>query len=477
MELHIRLTRTGDLSVQIYRQIREAVLDGRLGPGDRLPPTRELARRLEVSRNTVAVGYELLSADGIVEGRVGDGSFVSDFASRRAEMRAAPKGAICPRAVWDTLPKGGWEKPSQAYDFDFSVGIPDAAFFPFTEWRRLTARETRGGARHGRYQHPAGHLELRAAIAKHIGVSRAIRAAAEDILVTQGAQQGFDLIGRVLIAPGTCVAVEEPGYPFARMLFQTLGARVVGVPVDEEGMRVDAIPRQTQLVYVTPSHQFPLGHVMSFQRRTQLLDWAERSKALLIEDDYDSEFRFGGGPLDPIQRLDRTGCVVYAGSFSKVLLPTLRMGFIVTPASLRESLLAAKQLTDWHSDWVKQAAMARFIGQGMLARHIRKLNREYGDRYATLTAGIERHLGRWLRPIPARAGLHVAAETTAEAAGVDLERIVKDAAERGVRVEGLGKYCAESHKRRGLVFGFGAIVPARIEVGLLRLAESFRKTA
>ena len=266
MDVHVRLTRRGDLSMQIYRQLLEAVLDGRLRPGERLPPTRELARRLEVSRNTVGVAYERLVADGVVAGRAGAGSFVSGEPLPRAQSRRAPAGAVHPRDVWRDIPApvstpvaasvsapvpGRARAPVPApavrapvsVDYDFGVGTPDPALFPFTDWRRLVAHEFADpAAQYARYGDPGGHAPLRAAIARHIGVSRAVRADADDVIVTQGAQQAFDLIGRVLISEGHCVAVEDPGYPYVRWLFHSLGANVIGVPVDDEGLIVDAIP-------------------------------------------------------------------------------------------------------------------------------------------------------------------------------------------------------------------------------------------
>lgn len=472
MDVHIRLTRRGALSVQIYRQLLEAVLDGRLRSGERLPPTRELARRLDVSRNTVGVAYELLVAEGVLVGRVGAGSFVCAEPLRRVQARRAPSGAVHPREVWRSIPAPAGRPPNAA-TYDFSVGTPDSALFPFTAWRRLVANEFRSAtAQYATYGHPGGHAGLRAAIARHVGVSRAVRAAADDVIVTQGAQQAFDLIGRVLISEGTCVAVEEPGYPCARLLFRSLGAHVVGVPVDDEGLDVGAIPEHARLVYVTPSHQFPLGTAMSLQRRTALLAWAERRGAVIIEDDYDSEFRFDGRPLDPLQSLDRTGRVVYVGSFSKVLLPTLRLGFLIAPASLQPALLAAKQLTDWHGDLATQAALARFIDQGLLARHIRRVAREYAKRYAQIADSLEHRFGRWLRPIPAAAGLHVAAGVV-PGKSVDIVQAVRRAEERGVRVGALSDFYVGTPVRAGLVIGYGAIPTSRIDEGMRRLAASF----
>jgi GntR family transcriptional regulator / MocR family aminotransferase len=385
MDVHVTLKGRGDLAARIHRQLLDAVLDGRLRPGERLPATRELARRLDVSRNTVALAYERLVAEGALTSRVGAGTFVCSAPVGPALPRHAPAGSTAQaRSIWKAIPE---PRPARAGAplYDFRVGSPDATMFPFTVWRRLVARQLRPGTLDwGQYGEPSGHMGLRAAIARHIGISRSVRASAEDVIVTQGAQQALDVIARVVLDPADTVAVEEPGYPPARLLFRTLGARVIGVPVDTEGLVVSAIPKATRLIYVTPSHQFPLGMPMSLARRRALLTWAEQRNALIIEDDYDSEFRFEGRPLDPLQTLDTTGRVIYVGSFSKVMLPALRLGFLIAPASLRGALRTAKQLTDWHGEIPTQAALARFIDDGLLARHIRRVAREYAARHAMM---------------------------------------------------------------------------------------------
>ena len=330
MDFHVSLAGRGDLSARIYRQLRDAVLDGRLRAGERLPPTRELARRLAVSRNTVAVAYDRLTADGFLTGRVGAGTYVSGSLPAPKPRRTPSAHGPRPKAIWRSLPTPV-AAVAETPDYDFRVGIPDAALFPLETWRRLLARELRAAAGFVHYVDPSGHPGLRAAIARHVGVSRSVRAGADDVLVTQGAQQALDLLCRVLLSPGDRVAVEEPGYRQAKLLFASHGAEVVGVPVDGEGLDVAALPTRTKLVYVTPSHQFPLGTPMSLARRTALLAWAERADAVVVEDDYDSEFRFSDRPLEPLQSLDRGGRVAYVGSFSKTLLPMLRLGFLVAP--------------------------------------------------------------------------------------------------------------------------------------------------
>jgi GntR family transcriptional regulator / MocR family aminotransferase len=270
VDLHVSLVGRTDLAGEIYRQLRGSILDGRLRPGERLPPSRELALGLCVSRTTVSVAYDRLVSEGFVTSRVGAGTFVNRQSDpRRSGMRRRP-GVLRPRSFWEEviLPTGLW-RPAE---FDFRPGIPDARLFAYETWRRLMARELRASAvGHGEYAEPAGHRGLREAIARHIGVARGIVASGDDVVITNGTQQAVDIVARVLLAPGDRVAVEDPGYGLPRRLFATLGAKVAGVPVDTEGLIVDAIPRDTRLVYVTPSHQYPLGMSMSLARRMALL--------------------------------------------------------------------------------------------------------------------------------------------------------------------------------------------------------------
>lgn len=475
MEFHVSLTGRGELAADVYRQLREAILDGRLRSGERLPPTRELARRLAVSRNTVAAAYDRLTAEGFLVGRVGAGTFVCPEALGRIRSRRAPAAGARPRRLWADIPlRAPASGTPPAYNF--KAGISDGRLFPLEDWRRYVGRELRTAAPYAaNYGEPAGHSGLRTAIARHLGIARSVHAATADVIVTQGAQQALDLVGRVLIEPGACVAVEEPGYPPARQLFRSLGARVVGVPVDENGLDVAAIPDSAQLVYVTPSHQYPLGVPMSLARRTALLTWAQRHDAVVVEDDYDSEFRFGDRPLEPLQSLDRSGRVVYIGSFAKTMLPMLRLGFLVAPATLQPALRTAKQLTDWHGDHVSQAAMAGFIDDGLLARHIRRASREYAARHEQVSAVLRRDFAGWLRVVPSAAGLHICARVAPDAR-VQVDEVLRRAGEYGVAVDNLADLCGEQPAQTGLVIGYGGIATDRIADGLSRLATSFRET-
>lgn len=464
VDLVISLDGPGEKTVAVYRALRAAIVDGRLPAGHRLPATRALAADLGVARNSVATAYERLVAEGYLTSRVGAGTFVAPVRDKPAPRRA-PADPLRPRAGWSfaPLPTGaGVPRPR----YDFRSGIPDARLFPFDTWRRLIAAELRSGANDpAGYAEPSGHPALRAAIARYVGYSRAVRATAADVLVTNGTQHALDLIGRVLLRPGDVVAVEEPGYPPARRLFTSLGARVAGVPVDEHGLVVDALPGAARVVYATPSHQFPLGRAMSLARRHALLEWARRRQAAVVEDDYDSEFRFSARPLEPLYSLDTAGRVLYVGTFSKSMLPSVRTGFVLAPAELRTALIAARQLGDGYGQVAVQAALARFIDEGQLARHVRRAGKAYAERHARIVAALTTHPE--LQVIPSSAGLHVTAF------GPRSTTVVAAAARRGVALDDLVGYGSDS---AGFVFGFGAIDPALLDEGLANFGAALRET-
>jgi GntR family transcriptional regulator/MocR family aminotransferase len=468
VEFHVSLAGRGDLSARIYRQLHEAVIDGRLRAGEKLPPTRELARQLAVSRNTVALAYERLTAEGFLVGRVGAGTFVCATPPAPATAVTTGAGAVPPRPVWQELATPAVDDtPPPAYDF--GVGVPDVRRFPMAAWRRQVARQLRDApVEDTLYGDPAGHPGLRAEIARHIGLSRSVRVPAEQVLVTSGTQQAFDLVARVLLAPGDRVAVEEPGYAPARELFASHGARVTGVPVDAEGLVVQDLPPGTRLVYTTPSHQFPLGPPMSLGRRTALLEWARQAGAVVIEDDYDSEFRFADRPLESLHSLDRGDRVLYVGSFSKTMLPMLRLGFLVAPPSLFAALRSAKRLADLQTGTTTQGAMAGFMADGLFVRHLRRATREYAARRALILAVLRRDFADRLEVVPSTAGLHLAAWPKGE---VDVAGLAARAAAAGVGVADLAGYHGFGPGRPGLALGYGRIDQDRIEEGLRLLGE------
>jgi GntR family transcriptional regulator/MocR family aminotransferase len=419
-----------------------------------------------VSRNTIVAIYERLRAEGYVHTRRGAATFVNEVRPRAlAGTRSTP---LKPRDVWKDIPEGR-DMSADRPDFDFRPGVPDASRFPFAAWRARISRQLWPRAiGAGTLIGPAGHRGLRAAIARHIGVSRAVRATAEEVIVTNGSQQALDLIVRVLLGPGDAVAIEDPGYPLPRRLFQSHGLRVVGVPVDQEGLVVEQIPAEVRLVYVTPSHQYPLGMAMSMSRRQALLNWADRNDAAVVEDDYDSEFRYGGRPLETLQGLDSSGRVLHIGSFSKSLLPTLRLGFLVAPEPLYTTLRSAKQLADWHTALPEQAALAELIEDGMLAQHIRRMRRLYAERHDHLIDLLSNEFTERLTPLPTTGGLHLTALLREADAGTDLA-IAERAREKGVAVLPLSYHYLGNCARAGLLFGYGGIATERIAAGLRRL--------
>jgi GntR family transcriptional regulator / MocR family aminotransferase len=470
---HISLVGRGDLGGEIYRQIRQAILGGRLKAGTRLPASRALARSLAVSRTTVTSAYERLQGEGLAFSRAGTATFVSDKVARssRSRPRSGAGSTLQPRAVWHSV--NGLTAFGNSAKFDFRMGIPDATLFPHLGWRRAITRALRSSeSTEAFYEASAGSHALCKAIAEHIAISHVVSVTPEDLIITNGTQQALDIVARTLIEPGGVIAMEDPGYTPAMQLFKSLRVRVVGVPVDDEGLVVDRLPSDAQAVYVTPSHQFPLGVAMSLARRQALLAWAERHDAAIIEDDYDSEFRFGGRPLEPLQTLDRDGRVIYVGSFSKTMLPELRLGFLVLPPSLRAAAIKAKFVTDWHSAPLAQRALARFIADGSFARHIRKVGKVYSQRHAIVTSTLERDFAGHLDLIPSTTGLHVAA-VASNASVEKIADIAQRATTLGVAIQQFSGFAVDTRQRAGITIGYGAIATPKIAEGLRRLRKCF----
>jgi GntR family transcriptional regulator/MocR family aminotransferase len=471
MELHIILQGRTDLAEQLYRQLREGIESGRLAAGTQLPPTRLLAEQLGVSRKTVADTYARLTYDNLLTGKVGSGTFInarSSNAPRQAQPSSLASAAVV--AQWREMQRP-LRHPAMAgtLRYDFIGGASTKGQFPFDEWRRCTLHALRQSSRsRGMYSQAEGLPELREAIARHVAFSRGVRCSADNVLVSNGAQQALDLVSRVLIEPGCKVAMEDPGYPPARLLFMAQGAQVTGVPVDAEGMRVELIPEGTRLIYVTPSHQFPLGMPMSPSRRQALLARALELGAIVIEDDYDSEFRYEGRPTDSLQSMDNHGLVAYIGTFSKTLLPELRLGYAVLPPAIHSAVCVAKQLTDWHTPTLSQWALAKFIGEGCLLKHIRRCHDVYAARRERIQARFNYDLAQWFELVPSTAGYHLAVTCRVP---VDIALLIALARKVEVGLYDLAPFYYQASPKAGLLLGFGAIELLDIDTALDRVRD------
>lgn len=463
----------GALRKALHHQIRSAILDGRLTAGTPLPATRRVAAEFDIARNTVVAAYDLLIAEGYVLPRRRARAVVAQLAAQHPTKKsrsARTRRDIRANELWRTP---GLRSSSREGlpERSFRLGVPDARCFPHDVWRRLSARVLRAFSRASfNYPPSEGLPELREAIAQHAAFARAVACTAEDVIVTSGAQQAFDLIARLLVIPNqTVVAVEEPGYPPARAAFIAAGARLALTPVDEEGLRVERLPTDARIVSVTPSHQSPTGATLSLRRRAALLHFARQYGAAVVEDDYDGEFRFGGRPLDALQMQDRDALVFYVGTFSKSVFPALRKGFIVAPRWAREDLITIKQCVDSHCDALTQSTLAAFIREGHLARHVRRMRGIYAQRRAALLGGLERELAPWFEPIPSAAGLHVAAHIRKSALAPAIFQNVRSCMPGA---QPTSEYALGRLDRPAVAFGYGTIDAKDIPPAVTRLRRA-----
>lgn len=466
------------LQEQIAAYFRSAVLHGRLRAGTRVPSSRALAADHGVARITAVQAYDRLVAEGYLVARAGSGLFVADSipehlarpvapAARRERPRAAPQlrqvppPAMPPRPL-EVLP--------------LSVGIPALDHFPWTDLARITARIHRERPVEALgYCDPRGELVLRQAIADYLGAARGVACTAEQVLVVAGSQQGIDLSARVLASPGEAVWVEEPGYPAGRAALQAAGLELVPVPVDGDGIDVAAGVRlrpRARLVLVSPSHQYPLGVPLSLGRRLALLDWAAGADAWIIEDDYDGEYRYSGRPLAPLHTLDHGNRVLYLGTFSKVLAPALRIGYLVVPLAVMDRFVALKAASDRHAPGLTQRVLARFMTEGRLAAHLRRMRTLYAGRRAALLEAIRTEAAGLLAAEGAtEAGLHLVTRLLVPGDDVAMSR---RAQELRVHASPLSTYYAGLRRQRGFVLGFASTPEAEMVPAVRRLAAAIR---
>ena len=471
---------------QLYARLKDAILQGGLGPGARLPATRVLAQQLGVSRQTVLAAYEQLMAEGYLRGGVGQGTFVD--AALPAAAPAAAQAGTAPGLPRPLPARGAALAASMARVRHhagplraFRTSMPGLDLFPFETWRKLEARHWRHRALPLGYEAAAGHAPLRELLCAYLNAARGVRCTPEQIVVTAGSQQALYLLAQLLLAPGDGVWLESPGYQGAAAPFEVAGARICPVPVDAEGMDVAFAASRypdAALVFATPSHQLPLGVTMSLARRLDLLRWAEARRAWIVEDDYDSEYRYTGPPLASLQSLDRGGRVIYVGTLSKVLFPGLRLGYVVAPPALVEPLRQAKAVVDRHSPMVPQAVLADFIRQGHFARHIRRTREAYAERRAALLEALQRRLGGMLRCGPTDTGLDACVHLAGPHAGPPEEaQAAARAAAAGVDLRPLSYFAhpeagPECAVAPGLLLGFSAFTPGEIRAGVARLEEA-----
>ena len=464
MELFLDPGDARPMSVQLYEQLRSAIVEGQLAPGDRLGATRSVAADLRISRSTVTEAYSRLVAEGYVEGHAGGGSVVS--AAPKPVRHQRPASALAPTARAAAVTRYD-QHPTEACRFDLRPGSLDQSLFPTTVWRRCLVRALDRPPQ--LYGDPAGNRALREALASWVARSRGATAGPDDIIVTSGAGHAVDLVARVLVDPGSVVAVEEPGYPPVVALLRSHGLRVVGVPVDELGIVVEGIPPPARLVYVTPSHQYPLGSVMARSRRLELLRWAAHARAAIVEDDYDSELRREARPLEPLQRLDSGGRVIYVGTFSKSLSPALRLGFLVAPPSLIPALRAVRQVSDWCPPDVTQAGLTALITRGHLDRHLRRVRTAYAERFRGMSTALEQMVPAGSRILPSRAGLHI---TVLHPDLPPDDLLHAAAARRDLRVTSLRTTYHFTEPRPGLIVGFGGVATTDAASAVAELSAS-----
>jgi GntR family transcriptional regulator/MocR family aminotransferase len=455
---------------QIYEAWRRGILAGRFRQGDRIPSSRELAQALRVSRSTVTQAYEQLFAEGYLETVRGSGTFVRGDLHERS-LPSLPTSAAASTDIPIKLSRFGARlqqdfiyAPQPHDHICFSRWTPDVARFPFDVWRRLLARHLKSPSRAlvDYARDSQGYEPLRKEIAAYVARSRAVRCTPDRVVILNGSQQALDLCARVLCDPGDIVALEDPGYHGTRKIFDAAGVRLRPARVDDQGIVIGEIDKNARMVYVTPSHQFPLGVSMSLARRLELLEWARKHSAVIVEDDYDSEYRYSGPPLPSLQGLAENVLVVYCGTFSKVMFPALRIGYAILPEQLVAPFRRAKWLCDRSTPSIDQAALADFIGEGHLERHIRRMRRLYGERRAALVEALEKQLGSSLRILGEEAGMHVTIRT-ADAA------IEERARRNRVQIVSTRDYYLGKPHPHEYLLGFSGLSVRSIREGVRRL--------
>jgi len=460
----------------LYASLRAEILYGRLRPGARLPSTRDLASQYGLARGTIVNAFEQLKSEGYVEGSVGSGTHVSkvlpekllhvavDQAAKPA-LRGTRQPVVSDYGRGARLFAGYENRPTRA----FRANLPALDLFPMALWTKITLHCLRRiSTRHLLGCDPLGYIPLRQAVAEYLSRSRGVRCVPEQVAIVSGVQEALDLTARLLLNPGDRVCVENPGYPGAALVFRAFRARIFAAGVDDQGIEIRHLPSHgVRLIYVTPGHQFPLGTTMSLSRRLQLLEWARKSGAMIFEDDYDSEYRYSGCPIPALQGLDDSGLVLYAGSFSKVLFPALRLGYVVIPFGLVDRFEAIQSLTSRHAPLLEQLVLSDFITEGHFGRHLRRMREVYAERLSVLLEEARLRLAGLLEISSVEAGLQTAGRLFG---GIDAEAATVAAAKRNVDVTPIDRYSQGKVVPRGLQLGFAALDVKEIRRGVRELA-------
>lgn len=468
----------------LYDAIRQAILSCELNAGARLPASRALASYLGISRMTVINAYDQLLAEGYLEGKAGSGTFVaSSLPEEFLQLSCVAKTAnvTLPERKLDLTDYGA----NLLRDFDsvicgngetrftaFQHGLPAMDAFPYDAWGKLYAKNFQLAKKDVfGYGDPAGLYALRSAIANHLKSARGVNCEPDQVIITSGAQQAFDLTAKVLLKVGDTVMLENPCHTGAKNSFGLPGTKILKASIDDEGIDFERAVKKgakPKLVYVTPSHQFPLGVTMSLSRRFALLEWAKNNSAWIIEDDYDSEFRYAGRPLASLQGLDNDNRVIYVGTFSKTIYPALRLGCVVVPKDLVKVFTAARALSGGNSPTIDQAVLAEFISEGYFARHIRKMRRLYQDRQELLITEMEKHLAGKMTAQRMDAGMHIIAYAADVANEIAIFKAARDA---GIKLTFVSGYDVGPRKSRGLILGYAGITEKQIKDGVRKLVK------
>jgi GntR family transcriptional regulator / MocR family aminotransferase len=461
-----------------YEELRRAILEGRLWPGARLPASRDLAEQYGISRATVIAAFEQLKSEGYVEGRIGAGTYVSKVlpdellqvggsASIKASRQRQVRWSSYARRLESFLAPEQQRTPR-------ALRANQAALdsFPISLWAQVAARRLRRASLQLLAGGEAlGYRPLRQVLAEYLNASRGVVCAPDQVLIISGVQEALERAAHLLVDPGDSVWVEEPGYPGAAIVFRAVGARICAVPVDSEGLDFETGRQRwkhAKLVYVTPAHQFPLGVTMSLRRRLALLQWARRSRALIFEDDYDSEYRYSGRPIPALQGLDHSGSTIFAGSFNEVLFPALRLGYLVLPQSMVDRFAAAQSVSLRHAPLLDQAVLCDFITEGHFARHIRRMRELYAERLSAFLELAREHLSELLAIPNVEAGLQTVGWL---GPGIRGTRVAAEADKCGVEVIPLSRYSKRHYRREGLILGFASVDLKELRRGVEQLAR------